>query len=505
MRFLVAIFQTLARKPPSRQAGRAACSRSHVKRAHLLLGVLLATAVTVPTARHGGFDPSSRSLFIVLAGAALVVAGAIDGRAAVDAVRSPLALTLFALAALSIVSVGWSIASRVSALRWGLVIGSYGAVFVVAVVLARAAGPRPVAAGIAVLAMGEAILGLRAVAFHSLPDAERLSGVWQPGGTFEYTPALTILQVGALPILSSAADRGGNVVAGTAAAAAVLAGACLGLTGSRLAPALAAVLLVALVLHPPPGRHARSAALAIAAFVAIGALLAPVMLGGTVGPHTPGTRLTGASYMAALAATAAVAWPLVRRLSNPAARSSSAAAAVAAIALVAIGSATTQSRAHPAHGPETNRTALRQTTTLRPLRQDVIRADHPSDKSPLHGRGTKWEAAIDTWLDRPLTGAGAGAYFVASLPHQSLPHSRFAHNLPLELAAELGILGLLLGLSLYGSTAWTILRAHAHPRWILAPTVALFMIANLVDWPWHLAGLGAIWAAASGALSAATD
>ena len=66
------------------------------------------------------------------------------------------------------------------------------------------------------------------------------------------------------------------------------------------------------------------------------------------------------------------------------------------------------------------------------------------------------------------------------------------------------MLGLLLGLALYASTAWTIARStHTSAWWLLAPTVVVFLASNLVDWTWHLAGLGAVWAAAVGALEGA--
>jgi O-antigen ligase len=121
-----------------------------------------------------------------------------------------------------------------------------------------------------------------------------------------------------------------------------------------------------------------------------------------------------------------------------------------------------------------------------------------------HGRTHEWRAAFDTWLDRPLIGAGANSYFAASVKHQGSSPSRFAHNLPLELAAELGVLGLILGIGLYAAALRVLQRARASPSlWLLGPAVAAFLVANLVDWSWHLAGLGAAWAAAAGALEAA--
>ena len=101
-----------------------------------------------------------------------------------------------------------------------------------------------------------------------------------------------------------------------------------------------------------------------------------------------------------------------------------------------------------------------------------------------------------------MLGSGAGSFYQASIGYQAAnDRTLFAHNLPLELAAELGIFGLFLGLCLYAGVALTLWRTIRAPNaWLLAPTVGCFLLANLVDWPWHLAGLGAAWAAAAGGL-----
>jgi O-antigen ligase len=120
----------------------------------------------------------------------------------------------------------------------------------------------------------------------------------------------------------------------------------------------------------------------------------------------------------------------------------------------------------------------------------------------LHGREDTWGAAVETFLDRPLHGAGADAFLAGSARHQDGATIRFAHDLPLELAAELGILGLLLAIALYAATgrlAWAARATRA--GWLFGPAVVSFPLANLLDWPWHLAGMGAIWALASGALA----
>lgn len=119
-----------------------------------------------------------------------------------------------------------------------------------------------------------------------------------------------------------------------------------------------------------------------------------------------------------------------------------------------------------------------------------------------HGRAAEWEVAIDAALARPLAGAGADAYAMAAVGEGG-GETLYAHNLPLEAWAELGPLGLILILLLYGSVAELCWRLRRDPRaWLLAPAAAAFLLANLVDWPWHLAGAAAVWAVAVGGLVA---
>jgi O-antigen ligase len=120
----------------------------------------------------------------------------------------------------------------------------------------------------------------------------------------------------------------------------------------------------------------------------------------------------------------------------------------------------------------------------------------------LHGRASTWRAAIETFADRPFSGTGADAFLTGSARHQGGQTIAFAHSLPLELAAELGLVGLVLAIALYAAVARGVWRArHARAAWLLGPAAAAFLIASLVDWPWHLAGAGAVWALAVGALA----
>jgi O-antigen ligase len=91
--------------------------------------------------------------------------------------------------------------------------------------------------------------------------------------------------------------------------------------------------------------------------------------------------------------------------------------------------------------------------------------------------------------------------------HQGQSSIKYAHNLPLELAAELGIAGALLAIALYVGVGRTIPRAMRRPgSFLVVPFAGLFLLANLLDWEWHLAGVGAIWAVSLGAtVCAAAD
>jgi O-antigen ligase len=119
-----------------------------------------------------------------------------------------------------------------------------------------------------------------------------------------------------------------------------------------------------------------------------------------------------------------------------------------------------------------------------------------------HGRLGEWNVALDAMAERPLTGAGADSYALAA-SEVGGGGTLYAHNLPLEIWAELGPIGLALVIVLFASTAALVWRLRADRRaWLLAPAVLAFPLANLVDWTWHLAGAAALWAAALGALLA---
>ena len=110
------------------------------------------------------------------------------------------------------------------------------------------------------------------------------------------------------------------------------------------------------------------------------------------------------------------------------------------------------------------------------------------------GRWQFWSAAGDAFADKPLLGQGAGAYESWWAQHGSIPYfTRQAHSLPLETAAELGLVGLLLLAGLAGVVALTALRrrraAAGRQRTTLAALIGVaagYGVGAGLDWMWEI-------------------
>ena len=158
-----------------------------------------------------GSSRRGQTAFALAAAAAFVVVVALAGWSA-TALRSPAVLALAGLAVLSALSAAWTIASAEDALRWGAVIAGLALIAVAASIVSARVGVVPVAAVVALLAAAAGLVGLYGAGARVEPLAQRLGGQWSPGGPLEYSPALALMQVSALPLFWWAMARGRDQV-----------------------------------------------------------------------------------------------------------------------------------------------------------------------------------------------------------------------------------------------------------------------------------------------------
>lgn len=460
---------------PARSAGTSVSARRATAAA-------LAVGLAVSVFADGGFGATSRAAFAAIAGAALLLALLADADRALAACRRVPVLALAALAVAAALSAAWTVGDPVRALRWSLVIAGYGAIAVAAATVAsNRDGVRFLALALALTAGVAGVLGIAGVALRSSPMALHMNGEWQAAGPFEYPPALALAELTAIPILLTAMVKARPLVAGIAAGGLGIAVVATLLASGRVALALAAILLAATILGADLLQSSR-AAIASAWGVAVVPAATLLALGDPADPASPLSGDAGrALALAAVVAVSALAWPSVRAsVRAQAATRVRPRVQVALVAIIVVAGVAIASSVRSGHGVE-------------------------ASSGWTHGRIDHWQAASATVIDHPVLGVGADAYFRGSREEQGADPVLYAHSLPLELGAELGLLGLAAALVLYVSTARAAWRARRDPLLLMfAPGAILFLAVNLVDWPWHLAGAGAIWAVALGAVLAST-
>jgi hypothetical protein len=241
------------------------------------------------------------------------------------------------------------------------------------------------------------------------------------------------------------ADRRPAVRALAAAAAGPL-GAGIALSFSRGALLAAAVgALAALATRPTRGQLAGFGVVGAAAAVAgIVAAVLPVAssLEGSPSGATRDGAILGVTLLAVGAAAAFAQHRLPRRAGAlPGAlgdrRLFAGAAAVLAVGVVGVVLAQDGGEARPAFGADAGRLGSVETN-----------------------RGAYWRVAAATAAEHPLTGTGAGGWRVEWLRERRIAEAaKDAHSLPLETAAELGIVGLAALLALLGGVAGSVAAA----------------------------------------------
>ncbi|MDQ3857835.1 MAG: O-antigen ligase family protein [Actinomycetota bacterium] len=110
-----------------------------------------------------------------------------------------------------------------------------------------------------------------------------------------------------------------------------------------------------------------------------------------------------------------------------------------------------------------------------------------------NGRWQWWASAVDQFREHPLVGDGAGSYEAWWAQHASIASFvRDAHSLYLEMLGELGIVGFLLVVGIFGVgivAGATRLRGSDSDRALVAAVLAAFLAYALgagVDWMWEI-------------------
>lgn len=383
---------------------------------------------------------------------------------------------------LAAASAAWTIGTEADALRWGAVIAGYGAMAVCGYVAVRVGGAEPLAALIVGLAVVAGLIGIFAAGFQEEPYSIRIGAAWRPAGPFEYPPALGFLCVAALPAAMrwAAADSQRHLLG---AFAVMVIGASVALISSRAVFALAAMVVIAALIRP---RFAlggsRWMAIAVIAFAITAGAAADAVAGSYDPPYEKSDDLLRIIGLALLLPAGVGLWSAVRRCFDARGRLRAIAGRrVLAFVGVPLIAALTAAALTPDTGP----------------------AGEP-DSGFTHGRADIWSAAIDTAADGPFEGAGALTFLPATAQAGHPAPDKLAHNLVLEAWVELGWPGLLASLALVLSAALLALRSRGTDAgWLLAPGAVAFLVAAMIDWPFHLPASAAAFALILGGLGAA--
>jgi hypothetical protein len=491
------------------------------------LGVAIAAAVAAicfgaqanPVSTGGSYlGPGLESTTVVelaltLGGGILVaLAAALESRGRIQVLGIATAVALFALAAFTAMSVGWSLAPSNSWLEANRTL-SYAAAFAGAIALVHltAARWRSVLAGVLVATLTACVYGLISKVFPASLDAvspaNEFARLQIP---FYYWNAVGLTAaLGIPPCLWLGARREGHGVMNTLAAPALsVLLITLVLAYSRGA-VLAAVVGIAVFLAFVPLRLRSMALLAIAGIPAAGVLAWTlrqpalsddhVALAARIGPgHDLGLLLLAAVLVSFVAALA-LRFASDRNPLSPSRRRALGIVAAVAVALVPVAGVAALAHSSRGFGGEVSHLWTELT---------VPNGQQPGNNaSRLTSGGSQqalyWSYAIKVFNSNPGVGTGAGAFPVADqrfMTSQSLAVN--AHGYVFQTLADLGIAGLALSLLLAALWCAGAFRASgpfrarapgaSSPERIglltMVAVVVTFVVHSAVDWTWFVPG-----------------
>jgi O-antigen ligase len=145
----------------------------------------------------------------------------------------------------------------------------------------------------------------------------------------------------------------------------------------------------------------------------------------------------------------------------------------------------------------------------KPSAEEASRADATRLASVSSNRYEYWRVGLDAFEREPLMGVGSGGFRVEWLRERSFPEAvRDTHSIEVEMAAELGIVGLLaFGLMVAGVVAAArraLRRDPATAAGWCAALLAWFLHAS-IDWDWQLPAVTLPAIALAGALVALSE
>ncbi|MEA2292094.1 MAG: hypothetical protein QOF17_1114 [Solirubrobacteraceae bacterium] len=470
-----------------------------MRRAVLLASAALLLAGPVPVAlAGGGYGDRARILAGVAAWLLAGVAAIVVPRPLPRTSAGRIALGgLAALAALTLASVTWAplkAPAYADAQRVALYLG----VFAAAIALLPAAGVsalvEPALAACAAVVVGyglsERLVPALVTLHRSVAAGGRLDqplGYWNAMGG--------VAAVGLVLAAGLAGDPGRGVRARSlAAAAAPLLGAGVALSFSRGALLAAAAGAGVTLLARPARPQVRATVLSLVAAAAAGVLAASLpAVTDLAGARDLQGAVLAAALLAGGAAAALAQAALARREAAGALSSGTLPATVrrAVAAAVAVGVVAAAVLLLAGEGGPRSGTP-------------AFGADASRLASVQSSRYDYWRAAVDTWADHPVAGVGASGFAVEWLRRRTVREAAHdAHSLPLETAAELGLLGLAALALLAGGVA-AAARRVAWPLAGAAGGLAAWSAHAAIDWAWELPGdalFGVLLAAALVAVS----
>ncbi|WP_347353485.1 O-antigen ligase family protein, partial [Acetoanaerobium noterae] len=120
--------------------------------------------------------------------------------------------------------------------------------------------------------------------------------------------------------------------------------------------------------------------------------------------------------------------------------------------------------------------------------------------SSLKGRLEFWRVAFELFKNKPITGYGLGTYFSAYYTEYGMNqwYARFTHNHYLQIASELGIVGILVFLSfIWNSFKGIVFSAKNDYKpeyfWGMVSAIVAFLLHIGVDFSWNFPGVTIIF------------